>query len=93
MPNNKEPKFTPTTGYVSEGEFFVCNCGIPLAKNLGHGRYEIMKRQNGQVAKITTQTINGMMKVKCDTCGRGFNYINIQESIGITDSVEIKKDL
>lgn len=84
-------KFTPTTGYVPIGEFFVCNCGVPLAKRMPSG-YELMKRDQGQVVKVTTQVTNGTIKIKCEKCGRGLNTIDARDSIGLTDSVSLDSE-
>ena len=72
---------TPTTGFVNVGEFFVCNCGVRLAKCVAPGVYETLKKDAGQSITITSQAVGGMVKIKCGKCGRGFNCLNIQENI------------
>jgi len=86
----KQSKFKPTTGFVDIGEYFVCNCGVPLAKFIDSG-WEIMKRDQGQVVKFTTKVTNGTIKIKCGVCERGMNFINITDSLSISDSVDIIK--
>ena len=82
--------FIPTTGFVDIGEFFVCNCGIPLAKRTGLHEYEIIRYHDGKRTAVTTQ-FDSMFRVKCKTCNRGFNYIILKETIGIVDSVVVSK--
>lgn len=80
-----ESKFKPTTGMVHEGECFVCNCGIPIAKCLGEDKYQLLKYYNGKQTKIRV-TYDSMIRVKCETCGRGFAVLNLNEKIGVKDS-------
>ena len=83
--------FTPTTGFVNIGEFFVCNCSIPLAKRTGLHEYEVIRYHNGKRTAVT-QRFDGegyVFGMKCQTCGRGFNYIIVKETIGIVDKVRV----
>lgn len=80
-------KFEPTTGMVNVGEYFVCNCSIPLAKCLEDG-YELLKYHNGKPIKIKV-TYDSMIRVKCEVCGRGFAIINLEERLSIKDSVSV----
>ena len=84
---NFRPKFVPTTGPVRVGGFFVCNCGIPLSKRTEKG-YELLKYHNGQPIKIKTE-FDGMMRVKCEKCGRGFAHIKMRESIGVSEKSRV----
>lgn len=81
--------FIPTTGFVNIGEFFVCNCGTPLAKRTGLHEYELIKFHDGQKTVIKTQFEGGMMRIKCKKCSRGFVYIQLKESISVVDKVEV----
>lgn len=83
-------KMTPTTGFVHVGELFVCNCGIPLARNMGGKGYELIRFHDGKQVKIQMQ-FGDFLKVKCPTCGRGFNHHVIHETIGMSDSVSVSK--
>ncbi len=82
-------QFTPTTGFVGIGDFFVCNCGIPLVKRTGLHEYEWVKFHNGQRVAIKTQFDGEIMRIKCQKCGRGLNYIQLKESISIGDNVRV----
>ncbi len=82
-------QFTPTTGFVNIGEFFVCNCRVPLAKRTGLHEYQLIKFHSGKKVTITTQFDGGIFRVKCETCSRGFNYVQLKESISIGDKVSV----
>jgi len=82
-------EFIPTTGFVNIGDFFVCNCRVPLAKRTGLHEYQLIKFHSGKKVTITTQFDGGIFRVKCETCGRGFNYIQLRESISIVDKVRV----
>lgn len=88
--NKIETKFKPTTGMVNPGEYFVCNCGVPLAKCFEDG-YEILKYHQGKPIKMKI-TYGSMIRVKCEVCGRGFAILNLYENISIKDSISIIKN-
>lgn len=85
--NKTESRFKPTTNIVNIGEYFVCNCSVPLAKCTEEG-YELLKYHNGKPIKVKI-TFDSMLRVKCEICGRGFAIINVSESMSIKDSVSI----
>lgn len=68
-------RFAPTTGYVKVGEYFVCDCRIPLSKRTEKG-YELLKYHHGKPIKIKTE-FDGMMRVICEKCGRGFAHLKL----------------
>ena len=80
--------FVPTRGFVKIGEFFVCDCGIPLAKRTGIHEYEIIRYHNGKQTKMKTE-FDGMFHVKCETCNRGFAYLIVKEEIKLVDNVKV----
>ena len=84
--------FTPTKGFVNIGEFFVCNCGIPLVKRTGLHEYEWIKFHNNQRVAMRTQFEGGIMRIKCPKCGRGLNYIQLKETIGVVDKLSVAKN-
>ena len=75
--------YQPTTGFVNVGEFFVCNCGVRLVKCTAPGVYESLKKDNGRTSTVTCQAIGGTVKIKCNKCERGMDYIHIQEELKI----------
>ena len=77
----------PTTGPVPIGGFFVCNCGIPLAKKTGPHSYEMMKFYAGQKIIFEQDVIQGV--TRCPTCGRGFGHITAAETISTTDDASL----
>lgn len=81
--------FTPTTGFVNIGEFFVCNCRVPLVKRTGLHEYEIVRYHGGQRVIMKSQFEGGVTKIKCKICGRGFNYIQLKETIGVVDNLRV----
>ena len=81
----------PTTGYVKVGDFFVCNCRVRLAKHISSGMYEILRRDNGQSITLSCQAVGGIIKVKCNKCGRGFNYISVRDTMGFVDRIAVEK--
>ena len=73
--------YQPTKGFVNVGEFFVCDCGIRLAKCVASGVYESLKKDGGQSSTITSQAVGGIVRIKCNKCGRGLNHINVQDEL------------
>ena len=67
--------FSPTAGFVKVGEFFVCNCGLRIAKKTREG-YQFAKNQRGQSIKIRME-FDHTGKIKCEKCDRGFNCIKL----------------
>ena len=77
----------PTTGFVSIGGLFVCNCGIPLAKKTGPHSYEMMKFHAGKKVLIEQDISNGM--VRCPVCKRGFAHVTVSEHLSTTDRASV----
>ena len=80
---NNPQKFKPTTGIVNVGEFFVCNCGMRLAKHVRDGVYETIRRDSGQSTTVTSQAVGGVVSIQCNKCSRGMDYLHIQETLKI----------
>lgn len=77
----------PTTDFVPIGGFFVCNCGIPLAKKTGPHSYEMMKFHAGKKILIEEDITNGI--VRCPVCKRGFGHVTVAERLSTADQVSI----
>ena len=83
----------PADKFVDIGDPIICFCGITLGKRKDRNTISMSKPvKGGPAVHIKVEYEGGPFTISCPQCGFGAIFLNVEEYIGMGDSIAPKTE-